>query len=91
MQATTTPGFRGYVQPLHVQHPSSSPLGSNEKLSCGSNIGTVRLSDRPKGGLHSIAGPEAMPMDSNHKPFLGCENNTKTVFLTLSCLLRGYK
>ncbi len=23
--ATPTPGFRGYVQPLHVQHPSSSP------------------------------------------------------------------
>ena len=47
MQATTTPGFRGYhdVQPLHVQHPSSSPLGSNEKLSCGTKIGTVRLSD----------------------------------------------
>jgi hypothetical protein len=30
-------------------------LQSNEKLSsgCGSNIGTVRLSDRPRGGLHS--------------------------------------
>jgi hypothetical protein len=53
MQATTTPGFRGYVQPLHVQHPSSSPLGSSEKLSCCSNIGTVRLSDRPISGLHS--------------------------------------
>jgi hypothetical protein len=35
--------------------PSSSPLGSNEKLSCCqcTKIGTVRLADRPRGGLHS--------------------------------------
>jgi hypothetical protein len=33
--------------------PSSSPLGSNEKLSCCTKIGTVMLSDRPTGGLHS--------------------------------------
>ena len=51
--ATPTPGFRGYVQPLHVQHPSSSPLGGNEKLSCSTKIGAVKLSDRSRGGLHT--------------------------------------
>jgi len=52
--ATPTPGFRGYVQPLHVQHPSSSPLGGNEKLSCSTKIGAVKLSDRPRGGLCTL-------------------------------------
>ncbi len=89
--ATPTPGFRGYVQPLHVQHPSSSPLGCNEKLSCSTKIGAVKLSDRPRGGLHTwlVRTQEAMPVDRNHSRFLGCENTTKTVFLTLYCLLRG--
>ncbi len=33
--------------------PSSIPLGGNEKLSCSTNIGAVKLSDRPRGGLHT--------------------------------------
>ena len=51
--ATPTPGFRGYVQPLHVQHPSSSlsPLGGNQKLSCSTKIGAVKLSDIHRGSL----------------------------------------
>ena len=92
--ATPTPGFRGYVQPLHVQHPSSSPLGGNEKLSFSTKSGAVKLSDRPRGGLHTWLVRRLCLWTATtryHSCFLGCENTTKTVFLTLSCLLRGYK
>ncbi len=33
--------------------PSSIPFGGNEKLSCSTKIGAVKLSDRPRGGLHT--------------------------------------
>jgi hypothetical protein len=33
--------------------PSSIPLGGNEKLSCRTKIGAVKLCDRPRGGLHT--------------------------------------
>ncbi len=49
--------------------PSSSPLGGNEKLSCSTKIGAVKLSDRPRGGLHTwlvrqggdACGPQPQP------------------------------
>jgi hypothetical protein len=33
--------------------PSSIPLGGNENLPCSTKIGGVKLSDRPRGGLHT--------------------------------------
>ncbi len=68
--------------------PSSIPLGGNEKLSCSTKIVLWSSLTDPE-AVCALGWSGGNACGPQPQPFLRVQENHKTVFLTLSCLLRG--